>query len=102
MDENELNLRAVIFMFLDGHVSQNIAGFNPLHNGDDCMRLLIAGGFSLQHVEGEIIAECVAGEQRELTRDGDLLATARSAVTTLAAGMVLDEDVVKYKAMNVA
>ena len=100
MDENELNLRAAIFMYLDGHASQDIAAFNPLHNADDCLRLLIAGSFSLRHVEGEIIAESIAGEQSELISDGNLLAAARSAATKLAAGMVPDEDIVRYKAMN--
>ncbi|CAN7783282.1 hypothetical protein LJR296_008176 [Cupriavidus necator] len=99
MDDLDLNLSAGLAAFLDddGLLTEAIDGFAPLHDSDDCLRLLVATEISLNRHGYEIVADGGFSQHGEPVRDGDVLAAARRAAVSLAASWIHDDDLTRYR-----
>ena len=101
MTDEELNLRAALAAFSDekGRIHAGDANkFDPLHSGDDLVRLLIATGISFHRPSHAVIVAWTGDHSVEVEiQDGDELATAARAACELAASWVDDDVVGEWK-----
>jgi len=99
MTNEELNLRAGLCAFSDeGGVAVDLEKFDPLHSGDDLVRLLIATGISFHRPSKAGIVAWTGDHSVEVEiPQGDELAAATRAACELAASWVNDEDVQAWK-----
>ncbi|CAN7737342.1 hypothetical protein LJR267_009142 [Paraburkholderia hospita] len=101
MTDDELNRRAGLAAFSDeeGRVlAVDVEKFDPLHSGDDLLRLLIATGISFHRPpSGGMVAWTGDHSVDVKIHDGNELAAAARAACELAASWISDDDVKGWK-----
>jgi hypothetical protein len=100
MTDKELNFRAGLAAFSgEGRVvAVNLENFDPLHSGDDLVRLLIATGISFHRPSNVDIVAWTGDHSFEIKiQNGDDLAAAARAACELAASWINDDDVKAWK-----
>ena len=97
MTDEELNLRAGLAAFSDdkGRIhGGDVNKFDPLHSGDDLVRLLIATGISFHRPSNAGIVAWTGDHSVAVkVQHGDELAAAARAACELAASWISDDDV---------